>query len=68
MPIVKCPTCSKKIEYSNNKFRPFCTERCKLLDFGEWAEENFRFPAETSSLTESDIDQLEKVRTRKKAR
>tara|TARA_Y100000814_G_scaffold282606_1_gene247823 strand:+ start:1372 stop:1521 length:150 start_codon:yes stop_codon:yes gene_type:complete len=22
-----------------NKFRPFCCERCKLIDFGEWATE-----------------------------
>ncbi|HAU13315.1 MAG: DNA gyrase inhibitor YacG [Pseudomonadales bacterium] len=35
---VKCPTCDKEIEYStNNPYRPFCCERCKLIDLGEWA-------------------------------
>jgi endogenous inhibitor of DNA gyrase (YacG/DUF329 family) len=35
---VKCPTCEKEVEWStNNAFRPFCCERCKLIDLGEWA-------------------------------
>lgn len=35
---VKCPTCEKELEYSkDNPFRPFCCERCKLIDLGEWA-------------------------------
>lgn len=35
---VNCPNCSKKaIWNSENKFRPFCSERCKLIDLGEWA-------------------------------
>lgn len=35
---VKCPTCEKEIEYSkDNPYRPFCSERCKLIDLGEWA-------------------------------
>ncbi|KMT66123.1 DNA gyrase inhibitor YacG [Catenovulum maritimum] len=41
MPAVNCPTCKKAIEWStDNKFRPFCCERCKLIDLGEWASEN----------------------------
>ena len=37
---VKCPTCKKEIIYSNeNPFRPFCSERCKLIDLGAWANE-----------------------------
>lgn len=41
MPAVNCPTCKKTIEWStDNKFRPFCCERCKLIDLGEWASEN----------------------------
>jgi len=35
---VSCPNCTKKSAWSaENKFRPFCSERCKLIDLGEWA-------------------------------
>lgn len=32
-----------------NPYRPFCSERCKLMDLGQWANENYRFPENTSS-------------------
>lgn len=42
---VKCPTCEKEITWStDNPFRPFCSERCKLIDLGEWAAESHRIP------------------------
>lgn len=35
-----CPTCKKQNTwYSENAFRPFCSERCKLIDLGEWASD-----------------------------
>ena len=61
MPLVKCPHCGKEIEYSGNGFRPFCSERCKLLDFGAWADEEYNLPSETSSMTDEYIDQIEKA-------
>jgi uncharacterized protein len=40
---LKCPTCQKEIEYSEKyPFRPFCSERCKLIDLGEWADEQHK--------------------------
>ncbi len=37
---VNCPTCSRMVVWKEeNKYRPFCSERCKLIDFGEWANE-----------------------------
>ena len=43
--LVACPTCKKLIEYSlKNKFRPFCCERCQMIDLGDWANENFKIP------------------------
>nr|WP_314268954.1 DNA gyrase inhibitor YacG [uncultured Kingella sp.] len=37
---VKCPTCGAPVAWQpENRFRPFCSERCKLIDFGEWADE-----------------------------
>ncbi len=61
MPLVKCPTCGRAAEYHGNEFRPFCSERCKLLDFGAWADEQYALPAETTSLTEEEIDEIEKA-------
>lgn len=44
---VKCPQCEGKTELGpRNPWRPFCCERCKLLDLGEWFEESRAIPAE----------------------
>ena len=38
--IVPCPTCSKSVHWTqSNPYRPFCSERCKLIDLGAWADE-----------------------------
>jgi endogenous inhibitor of DNA gyrase (YacG/DUF329 family) len=48
MPLrVKCPTCRKETAWENNPHRPFCSERCRLIDLGAWAEERYRIPGET---------------------
>lgn len=40
-----CPTCKKPADLSaKNPSRPFCSERCKLIDLGEWATEGYRVP------------------------
>lgn len=46
MAIKKCPICGKPAEWNNNPTRPFCSERCKLIDFGAWANEEYAVPAE----------------------
>lgn len=43
---MKCPTCGKPVEWKDNPYRPFCSERCKLLDLGRWVNEEYRVPAE----------------------
>ena len=44
---VACPSCGGKSIYApSNAFRPFCCERCKNMDFGAWASESFRMPAD----------------------
>ena len=58
---VKCPHCGRETEYEGNEFRPFCSERCKLLDFGGWADETYKLPTESQELTETDIAQIEKA-------
>ena len=41
---VKCPTCRKPVE-SGTAYFPFCSDRCRLIDVGRWADEEYRFPA-----------------------
>ena len=60
MPLVKCPHCGKMAEYTGNEFRPFCSERCKLIDFGVWADGGYALPAESAELTEEDLREIEK--------
>ena len=46
---VNCPTCGKEVQWSKDSpYRPFCGERCRLIDLGEWAAENYRVPGEPS--------------------
>lgn len=46
--LVACPGCGNTSEYSpKNPYRPFCSERCRLIDLGDWASEKFRIPDET---------------------
>ncbi|HIC34663.1 MAG TPA: DNA gyrase inhibitor YacG [Pseudomonadales bacterium] len=45
--IVPCPTCKKVLRWTvENEFRPFCSERCRLIDFGAWADEKHAIPGE----------------------
>ena len=61
MAVVKCPRCGHETEFNGNKYRPFCSERCKLIDFGAWVDEEYNLPTESSSLTEDELSQIEKA-------
>ena len=37
-----CPTCKKEVEWEGNEWKPFCSERCKIIDLGEWASESYK--------------------------
>ena len=57
--IVKCPTCDKAVAWiTSSTYRPFCSERCRLIDLGEWADGNRAIPAdaEHDDVTASDLD------------
>ena len=43
---MKCPICNRPAPYEGNPYRPFCSERCKLIDFGAWVNEEYTVPAE----------------------
>ena len=41
--IVKCPQCGTPVPWTpESKWRPFCSERCKMIDLGAWASERYR--------------------------
>ena len=45
--LVSCPRCGAQVAWSpENRYRPFCSERCKLIDLGAWAMEKYRVPDE----------------------
>jgi endogenous inhibitor of DNA gyrase (YacG/DUF329 family) len=44
---VTCPTCGRPVAWiTSSRFRPFCSQRCKLIDLGDWAAERHVIPDE----------------------
>ena len=41
---IKCPTCHKDAAWEYNPHRPFCSDRCRLIDLGAWTAERCRIP------------------------
>lgn len=55
---VPCPTCREPAVFgTSNRFRPFCSERCKRIDLGDWADERFRIEGQEG---EADPSQPER--------
>jgi endogenous inhibitor of DNA gyrase (YacG/DUF329 family) len=47
--IVKCPTCRRPVEWSaESAYRPFCSDRCRLIDLGAWFGEQHRIPDDSA--------------------
>jgi len=52
-----CPRCSKQADLSSdNNFRPFCSEKCKMIDLGNWLDESYTIPVEDETNLEEEID------------
>jgi endogenous inhibitor of DNA gyrase (YacG/DUF329 family) len=52
---VKCPTCGRSIEWSEQSpFRPFCSERCRVIDLGAWLTEKHAIPGEEAGPAADD--------------
>jgi hypothetical protein len=48
--IVKCPTCRRDVEWvPSSQFRPFCSDRCRLIDLGAWFSEQHKIPDEAGA-------------------
>ena len=53
-PVVSCPQCGKPVEWASaNRHRPFCSERCRVIDLGAWASESYRIPVQDNK---DDVD------------
>ncbi|MDD4914361.1 MAG: DNA gyrase inhibitor YacG [Methylococcales bacterium] len=53
--VVYCPCCKKPVRWvATEKFKPFCCERCKLIDLGDWATEAHKIPGEAIPEPEDD--------------
>jgi uncharacterized protein len=62
---VNCPTCKTPVIWSNeSSHRPFCSQRCQQIDFGEWATESFSIPGTPSIVDPSGLDIDENDMTR----
>lgn len=55
--IVRCPICRTEVQWEGNPHRPFCSERCRLLDLGAWAEGRYRIPGK--KILKEDDDENE---------
>ncbi|HTC16332.1 MAG TPA: DNA gyrase inhibitor YacG [Steroidobacteraceae bacterium] len=54
---VKCPTCKRDVGWDAAPFRPFCSERCRLIDLGAWFTEQRGISGENStSASESSLE------------
>ncbi len=57
---IRCPRCREFTTWEENPYRPFCSERCKLLDLGAWASEDYKIPGkkeeEEDETTNEDED------------
>jgi endogenous inhibitor of DNA gyrase (YacG/DUF329 family) len=55
MPTVPCPTCKRPVDWSDQfPWRPFCSERCKLIDLGAWAAGQRSIPGEAVGGKDAD--------------
>jgi endogenous inhibitor of DNA gyrase (YacG/DUF329 family) len=56
----RCPTCRSAVRWEHNPHRPFCSERCRLIDLGAWVTERYRVPGdpiESETLDDDDEDE-----------
>jgi uncharacterized protein len=69
---VRCPQCAKTVEYlASNPNRPFCSERCKMIDLGAWASDQYAIPGKSPEaddsldLTQGEVDTFDETRPSK---
>jgi uncharacterized protein len=53
---MRCPVCRKEVAAEGNPFRPFCSERCKLIDLDHWLSGRYRISTPLSNAEEAEED------------
>ncbi len=49
---IKCPICRKPVNWEENPYRPFCSERCRTIDLGAWVGEEYHIPDKKTPVNE----------------
>lgn len=57
--LLNCPRCQTETTWQDNPFRPFCSERCQLIDLGAWASDEYRLPTQDTPSAGQDDDIIE---------
>jgi len=58
-----CPICKKPADLSpKNRFRPFCSERCQMIDLGTWAAGDYKVEGSSKPAANEHHDDLKKRR------
>ena len=50
----RCPRCRVEVAWEGNLFRPFCSEKCRCVDLGHWAMEEYRVPGKPAEFEEAE--------------
>jgi endogenous inhibitor of DNA gyrase (YacG/DUF329 family) len=58
---VNCPHCKKKFNYYDSDFRPFCTEKCKMVDLGHWFDESYSVAGQDNTVYIENPDLLKNI-------
>jgi len=54
--LVSCPNCKKAAPYDEtNPSRPFCSERCRQIDLGQWASDGYAIPGQSVEVDDSNL-------------
>ncbi len=58
---VKCPRCKTAFSYYESEFRPFCSEKCKMVDLGHWFDESYNIKGRDNTVYIEDADKLKEM-------
>jgi endogenous inhibitor of DNA gyrase (YacG/DUF329 family) len=55
---MKCPICQKPVDPKKPE-APFCSDRCRLIDLGNWASGKYVIPTPINPKSEDEADEDE---------
>jgi len=53
---MRCPVCKREFQPDQSPAKPFCSERCRVIDLGRWLDEGYALPAAADSEEEPEAD------------